>query len=113
MKPRLGSSFLAGTHSTSCSNHADQKSASALRSEQSHAHSYSHPADAMSMLAVGTLAGAMLVAITSGFVRRFLYDTSPLEISVAFSALLILVAVAILGAWLPALRAAGIDPMQA
>lgn len=69
--------------------------------------------DAISMLAVGTLAGALLVAITSSFVRRFLYDTAPLQMSVALSALLILVAVAILAAWLPAHRAAGIDPMQA
>jgi ABC-type antimicrobial peptide transport system permease subunit len=69
--------------------------------------------DAISMLATGTLAGVVLVAITSNFVRRFLYDTSPLQISVALSALLVLVAVAILAAWLPASRAAGIDPMQA
>lgn len=65
------------------------------------------------MLAVGTLVGIVLITITSSFDRRFLYDTSPLQTSVALSALLILAAVAILAAWLPARRAAAVDPIQA
>lgn len=69
--------------------------------------------DAISMLAVGAVAGAVLITITSGFVGRFLYGTSPVQISVALSALLILAAVALLAAWLPARRAAAVDPMQA
>lgn len=69
--------------------------------------------DAISMLAVGTLGGVVLIAITSTFVRRFLYDTSPVQIGIVLSTLLILTAVALLAAMLPARRAAAMDPMQA
>lgn len=69
--------------------------------------------DAISMLAVGTLAGVVLIALTSTFVRRFLYDTSPVQIGIVLGTLLILTAVALLAAMLPARRAAAMDPMQA
>jgi predicted permease len=69
--------------------------------------------DALSMLAAGTLAGIALIALTSTFVRRFLYDTSPVQIGVVLSTLLILAAVGLLAALLPARRAAAVDPMQA
>jgi predicted permease len=69
--------------------------------------------DALAMLVPGTLAGIVLIAIASGFLRRFLYDTSPLQIGVVLSTLLILAAVALLAALVPARRAAGVDPMEA
>ncbi|HTV82984.1 MAG TPA: ADOP family duplicated permease [Acidobacteriaceae bacterium] len=69
--------------------------------------------DALVMLVAGTLAGIVLIAITSGFLRRFLYDTSPLQVGVVLSTVLILAAVALLAALVPARRAAGVDPMEA
>ena len=69
--------------------------------------------DALSMLATGTVAGIALIAGTSIFVRRFLYDTSPLQIGVVLSTVLILAAVGIVATMVPALRAANVDPMDA
>ena len=68
--------------------------------------------DALSMVVIGTLAGIVLIALSSMFTRRFLYDTSPVQMSVAMSALLILVCVALVAALLPARRAAWMDPLQ-
>jgi len=69
--------------------------------------------DAFAMLVAGTLAGIALIALASGFLRRFLYDTSPLQMGVVLSTLLILAAVALLAALVPARRAAAVDPMEA
>lgn len=68
--------------------------------------------DAFSMLAIGSTGGVLLIALTSTFTRRFLYDTSPVQIGVAVNALLILISVALLAALLPAQRAARLDPIQ-
>jgi predicted permease len=68
--------------------------------------------DALSMLAIGSVAGIVLVAATTAFTRRFLYDTSPIQMSVALGALLTLVSVALLASLLPAVRAARLNPNQ-
>ena len=68
--------------------------------------------DALSMLAIGSVAGVVLIAATTVFTRRFLYDTSPVQISVAVGALLTLISVTLLASLLPALRAARLNPIQ-
>ncbi|MGC2161572.1 MAG: ADOP family duplicated permease [Silvibacterium sp.] len=68
--------------------------------------------DALSMVAIGTVAGMLLIGFTTTFTRRFLYDTSPIQISVIMSTLLILVGVAMFAAILPARRAAWMDPLK-
>jgi predicted permease len=68
--------------------------------------------DALSMLAIGSVAGIVLIAATTAFTRRFLYDTSPIQMSVAVGALLTLVAIALLASLLPACRAAWLNPIQ-
>ncbi|HTU51886.1 MAG TPA: ADOP family duplicated permease [Acidobacteriaceae bacterium] len=68
--------------------------------------------DALSMLAIGSLAGIVLIAATTAFTRRFLYDTSPIQMSVALGALLTLISVALLASLLPAFRAARLNPIQ-
>jgi ABC-type antimicrobial peptide transport system permease subunit len=68
--------------------------------------------DALSMLAIGSVAGIVLIAATTAFTRRFLYDTSPMQMSVAVGALLTLVAIALLASLLPACRAAWLNPIQ-
>lgn len=68
--------------------------------------------DALVMLAIGSVAGGILIAATTAFTRRFLYDTSPVQISVAVGTLLTLISVALLASLLPALRAARLNPIQ-
>jgi ABC-type antimicrobial peptide transport system permease subunit len=68
--------------------------------------------DALAMLAIGSVAGVVLIAATTVFTRRFLYDTSPIQISVAVGALLTLVSIALLASLLPAFRAARLNPIQ-
>jgi ABC-type antimicrobial peptide transport system permease subunit len=68
--------------------------------------------DALTMLAIGSVAGVVLIAATTVFTRRFLYDTSPNQFSVAIGAFLTLVSVALLASLLPAVRAARLNPNQ-
>ena len=68
--------------------------------------------DALSMLAIGSVTSILLIAATTAFTRRFLYDTSPIQISVAVGALLTLISVALLASLLPACRAAWLNPIQ-
>lgn len=68
--------------------------------------------DALSMVAVGTIAGMLLIVFSTAFTRHFLYDTSPIQFSVVIATLLILTGVAIFSAILPARRAAWMDPLQ-
>jgi predicted permease len=68
--------------------------------------------DALSLVAIGAVAGVVLIALTTTFTRRFLYDTSPVEVGVVMSTLLILTGVALCAALLPARRAAWLDPLQ-
>jgi predicted permease len=68
--------------------------------------------DALAMLAIGSIAGVVLIAATTAFTRRFLYDTSPIQFSVAIGALLTLISVALLASLLPACRAAWLNPIQ-
>jgi putative ABC transport system permease protein len=69
--------------------------------------------DALRMVALGSVCGLALASIGYVFIRRFLYGTSPADIRFAIASLLVLIAVAILAATIPARRAASLDPTQA
>jgi ABC-type antimicrobial peptide transport system permease subunit len=55
----------------------------------------------------------MLRSLPDVFIRRFLYGVSPADIRLAIASILVLMAVAILAAAIPARRAASLDPTQA
>jgi predicted permease len=69
--------------------------------------------EALRMVLIGSACGLALASIGYLFVRRFLYGVSPADIRVAVLSLLVLIAVAILAAAIPARRAASLDPTQA
>jgi ABC-type antimicrobial peptide transport system permease subunit len=69
--------------------------------------------DALRMVLVGSVCGLALTALGFTFIRRFLYGTSAADLRVALASLIVLIAVAVLAAAIPARRAASLDPMQA
>ena len=69
--------------------------------------------DALRMVAIGSVCGLALTAFGFTFIRRFLYGTSPADLRVALGSLIVLIAVALLAAAIPAWRAASLDPTQA
>ena len=69
--------------------------------------------DALRMVLAGSVCGLALTALGFTFIRRFLYGTSPADIRVALVSLLVLIAVALIAAAIPAHRAASLDPTQA
>jgi predicted permease len=69
--------------------------------------------EALRMVLIGSACGLALAGIGYLFVRRFLYGVSPADIRVALLSLLVLAAVALLAAAVPAHRAASLDPTQA
>lgn len=69
--------------------------------------------DALCMVLIGSGCGLALAGIGYVFIRRFLYGVSPADIRLALASILVLMAVAILAAAIPARRAASLDPTQA
>ena len=67
----------------------------------------------MSVVAIGVGVGLILAATTGQLVGRFLYGVHGLDPLTFIGIPLLLIAVALVAAWLPALRAAKIDPMRA
>jgi putative ABC transport system permease protein len=60
------------------------------------------------------LAGGMLVSVVAGYaIRSLLYGTAPLSLPVTLLVGTVFLVVSVLAAWLPARRAAAVDPMQA
>jgi hypothetical protein len=69
--------------------------------------------DALRMVIIGSTCGLVLAGIGYVFIRRLLYGASPADLRVALGSLLVLIAVALLAAAIPARRAASLDPTQA
>ena len=69
--------------------------------------------EAFRLLAAGALLGSVVLAFAVRFVQRMLYGISPFDPLTLLAAALCLAAVTFLAAFLPARRAASVDPMQA
>jgi ABC-type antimicrobial peptide transport system permease subunit len=65
------------------------------------------------MLLVGSGIGLVLAYISSGLLRTFLYGVKPNDPWTMGAVTLLLTGGGIAAAYLPARRAAGVDPMQA
>lgn len=61
----------------------------------------------------GIIAGFVLYALLAPFLSAFLYDVTPMDPATLAAATLVLVATATLASWLPARRAARIEPAEA
>jgi predicted permease len=65
------------------------------------------------MVAVGVVVGSAAAAMTTGLAQALLFDLTPTEPAVFAAAAAALALTALLAAWLPARRAANIDPLVA
>lgn len=61
----------------------------------------------------GSIAGLMVAAISGRLLRQFLFEVSPLDPLTYVSVPLLMLLLALLAAWIPARRAASIDPIKA
>jgi predicted permease len=67
----------------------------------------------LTLSGIGVVVGLVLVAVVARFLRTFLYEVAPTDpVTLAVSAGLLLV-FALIASWVPARRAARVDPMEA
>jgi predicted permease len=69
--------------------------------------------EAARLLGLGAALGGIGILFASRLIRSALFDTSPAEPSILADSLLVLSAVALVAAFIPAWRAATLDPMKA
>lgn len=69
--------------------------------------------EALPVLLIGSILGILAAGFASKLLSSLLYQTGTIEPSVYLFALLLLIAVCLVAAWLPAWRASRIDPMVA
>jgi ABC-type antimicrobial peptide transport system permease subunit len=67
----------------------------------------------LALVAAGTVVGGVGAAVGARVLRRLVFGVSTLDTGVLGGVALLLVAVALLASWLPARRAAAVDPMTA
>jgi predicted permease len=70
-------------------------------------------ADALAIVAAGLVVGLPLALVAAEQMTRFLYEVAPVDPASYVAAAAVLVAVAAIAAWLPARRAASVDPVVA
>jgi predicted permease len=61
----------------------------------------------------GSVAGLLVAAVSGRLLKQFLFEVSPLDPITYLSVPLLMMLLALLAAWVPARRAASIDPMKA
>ena len=61
----------------------------------------------------GSVAGLFVAAVSGRLLKQFLFDVSPLDPVTFLTVPLLMMLLALLAAWVPARRAASIDPMKA
>jgi predicted permease len=69
--------------------------------------------DALRLVGIGTLAGVVIAVPLAALARGYLYGLSPLDPVAVGGAVLLFSVVAFVASWLPARRAATVDPMVA
>ena len=69
--------------------------------------------DAGALVVLGTAAGILIAAFATRVLKALLFGLTPTDPTAFFAAAFILVAVALLAAWIPAWRASVTDPMMA
>ena len=69
--------------------------------------------EALVLSGVGVVVGIPMALALTRFIRRFLFGISTHDPATIFAAIVVLLSVAALAAWIPARRAAKIDPMVA
>jgi putative ABC transport system permease protein len=62
---------------------------------------------------IGIGIGTVIAVVTSRFLSRYLYEVQPFDSATFAGVALLLVAVTAIASWLPARRAARVDPMRA
>lgn len=67
----------------------------------------------LALTAMGIVAGLVLYALVAPFLRAFLFGVTASDPAMLAAAILTLLATACLASWMPARRAAGIDPAEA
>ena len=67
----------------------------------------------MLMVGLGILAGVILALGCSSLIQHFVYGVAPHDVATIISVVALLAAIAMLACWLPARRAAHVDPIQA
>lgn len=67
----------------------------------------------LTLAAAGAVAGTILAAMLSRFLRAFLFEVTPLDPTTLAGAIVVLAACAVTASWLPARRAARLDPSSA
>ena len=61
----------------------------------------------------GSVAGLFVAAVSGRLLKQFLFEVSPLDPVTFLAVPLLMMLLALLAAWVPARRAASIDPMKA
>jgi ABC-type antimicrobial peptide transport system permease subunit len=69
--------------------------------------------DGMKLAFTGVVFGAVVSLLTAGLLASQLYQVSPRDPAAFAAAIAILLVIALLACWLPARRAASVDPMHA
>jgi ABC-type antimicrobial peptide transport system permease subunit len=70
-------------------------------------------AEGMRLIIIGEIVGLLAAFWLTKFLRSQLFEVSPTDPAILAGVLLLLFAAAVLACWLPALRAAKVDPMVA
>ncbi len=68
---------------------------------------------ALKLAGIGIVAGLAASAVLTRFLSSLLYGVRPLDAETLAGAVALLLACSVLAGWIPAHRAAGIDPTQA
>jgi len=67
----------------------------------------------MTLIAVGVTAGLLVAVSATRLMSSLLFDVKPLDAATFGAVTVVLVVVAVAATWIPAMRAAGVDPMGA
>jgi ABC-type antimicrobial peptide transport system permease subunit len=67
----------------------------------------------LAMSTVGAVGGTVVAAVASRFLRAFLFKVTPMDPATLVGAILVLTACALAASWIPARRAARLDPARA